>query len=223
MKDKFILITGSARGLGKELALVFGRNNYKIILHDKIKKDLRQIEKELFQEKIDFVSVAGDLKSEKTLLKLYEVSKKKNVVLLINNAGIHCPKLSFEKLNKNQINDLLMVNLIAPIKLAFKLYSFFLKKRQGAIININSLSGLESQKFRTIYCASKWGLRGFSEALKLEARENKIRVIDIFPSRIKTRVDFKQGMETIFVAKKIFEIFEKTKKDKLILDDRFKK
>jgi len=220
MKNKFILITGSGRGLGKELALVFANNRYNIILHDQTEADLKDIKKEISLKNIDFFFVTGDLKSEETLNNLYKISKEKRVSVLINNAGIHCPKLPFEKMNDSQIDDLLLVNLIAPIKLTQRIYPLFLENNQGAIININSISGLENQEFRTIYCSSKWGLRGFSETLKLEAEKNNIRIIDVYPSRIKTKPEFTIGMETKDVAQKICEVYKNTKLNKLILDER---
>lgn len=223
MKNKFVLITGSGRGLGKEMALVFAAHRYNIILHDRSEADLKDVKKELSLKNIDFFTVAGDLKSEKTLNNLYKISKAKRISILINNAGVHSPKLPLEKINDKQIDDLLLTNLIAPIKLTCRIYPLFLKSGQGTIININSILGLENQKFRTLYSASKWGLRGFTETLKLEAEKNKIRIIGIYPSRIKTRPEFTEGMEAEDVAKKIYEVFKKTNLNKIILDDRPKK
>ncbi len=57
----------------------------------------------------------------------------------------------------------------------------------------------------------------------MEADENDIRIIDIFPSRIKTRPEFTEGMETKCVAQKIYEVYKNTNLKKLILDDRPKK
>lgn len=223
VEKKFVLITGSGRGLGKELALIFADNNYNVILHDRRNFDLKEIKKEISKKNINYSVLTGDLKSKKTLDNLYKISKEKKVSVLINNAGVHCPKLPLEKLKDSQIDDLLLTNLVAPIKLTQRIYPLFLKNKKGTIININSNSGLENQRFRTLYCASKWGLRGFSDTLKLEANENNIRIIDIFPSRIKTRPEFTEGMETKYVAQKIYEVYKNTNLNKLILDDRPKK
>ena len=222
-QNKFVLITGSARGLGRELALIFASNDYGIVLHDKTKKDLKEIEEKISNKNVDYCIVAGDLKSDKTLDDLYRISKEKGLSILINNAGVHCPKLPFQNLNDEQVDDLLLTNLIAPIKLTRRLYSLFLENGQGTIINIHSISGLENQKFRTIYCSSKWGLRGFSDTFKLEAEKNNIRIIDVYPSRIKTKPEFTVGMETRDVAQKIYEVYKNTNLNKIILDDRLKK
>jgi len=223
MKKEFVLITGSAKGLGRELALVFAGNDYNIILQDRDRKSLREIEREIKKTGVDCKVVFGDLKSKKTLDDLYKISKKEKVSLLINNAGIHCPGLPLEKLDDKKIDDLLLVNLMAPVKLTQRIYSLFMELKRGSIINMNSLSGMENHKFRTVYCASKWGLRGFADTLRIEAKKNNIRILDVYPSRIKTRKEFKEGMEPGDVAKKIYKTFKNTKSDKLILDDRPKK
>jgi 3-oxoacyl-[acyl-carrier protein] reductase len=220
IKSEFILVTGSGRGLGRELAVVFASYGYNIILHDRNKKDLQKAKEEILKSGVDCVAVSGDLNDPRTLDKLYKTVNNKNISILINNAGVHCPGLAFEEISDKQIEDILFTNFIAPVKITKKIYSVFLKKGKGTVININSISGLENQRLRTIYCASKWGLRGFSETLKKESSEKNIRIIDVYPSRIKTRAEFTVGMEPKYVAQKIYEAYEKQKIDKVLLDDR---
>ena len=88
------------------------------------------------------------------------------------------------------------------------------------IININSISGLENQELRSIYCASKWGLRGFTDALRLEANKHNIRIIGVYPSRIKTKPYFTYGLAARSVAKEIFEAYKRTNIEEIILDER---
>ena len=223
MKNKTVLITGSSKGLGEELALVFASNKHDMILHGRNKEDLGRVKEKVSKTGVNCYILEGDLRLDKTIEELYKLAKEKDVSVLINNAGVHCPKLPFEKINDKQIDDLLLTNLIAPIKLTCRIYPLFLKSGQATIININSISGLENQKFRTLYGASKWGLRGFSEILKLETEKNKIRIIDVYPSRIRTRPEFTVGMGAEDVAKKIYEVFKSTNLNKITLDDRSKK
>ncbi len=222
-QNKLVLITGSGHGLGRELALVFASHGYDVVLNDRNKNDLEESRKKVSQTGVNYFVLLGDIRSDKTLDSLYEISKKKGISVLINNAGVHCPKLPLQDLKNEQIDDMMMSNLIAPIRLTWRLYPLFLENGQGTIININSLSGLENQKFRTIYSAAKWGLRGFSDSLKLETGENTVRVLDIYPSRMKTRPEFTFGMEPQNVARKIYEVYKNTDLNKIILDHRPKK
>ena len=77
--------------------------------------------------------------------------------------------------------------------------------------------GLEHKKFRTAYSASKWGLRGFSESLKLES---SINIVDVYPTSIKTFPDRENAMEVDFVCEKIYETYGKKITKKLVLDGR---
>jgi len=213
MTKNWVLITGSGRGLGKSLALVFASNNYDIILHDRVTEDLENTRNEILEKGVNCDILLGDLNDIETIDKLYDVAKNKDVSILINNAGLHCPHLPLERIKDDQIDEIITTNLISQIKLTKRMYSVFLEKNNGVIININSMSGLKSSKNRTIYSASKWGLRGFSESFKLEAENHNIRIIDVYPSRIKTRPEFKYGMESDDVAKKIYDAYKDESKE----------
>tara|TARA_Y100000310_G_C20699331_1_gene828261 strand:- start:4113 stop:4775 length:663 start_codon:yes stop_codon:yes gene_type:complete len=214
-----VLITGSSKGLGKALALEFAKNNYNIILHGRDENKLILLKEEIEKKKVSCEIIKGDLNSTQTIQNLYQIAKEKDIDILINNAGVHCPGLSFEKLSENQISEILQTNLTSTITLTSKIYPLFLQKNSGSIININSVLGLEPKKLRTIYVASKHGLRGFSQSLRLESPEN-IKVLDVYPSRIKTLPQYQEfGMSPEEVAKKIFQAIN-SNLNELILDDR---
>lgn len=223
MKNKCVLITGSSRGLGKELALVFASNNHDIILHGRNKKDLEKVKQRISKIGVNCYIICGDLKLDKTIEKIYRLAKGKNVSVLINNAGIHCPSLPLEEIKDEQIDDIITVNLIAPMKLTKRVYTLFLDKNHGTVININSLSGLESRELRSIYGASKWGLRGFTNIFRLEAEKNNVRVIGVYPSGIKTKPRFTSGMDPQKVAQKIYSAYRNKSISKIKLDGRGEK
>lgn len=216
---KSVLITGSNRGLGKELALVFANNNYDVILHGRDKKELKKVKEQISKIGVNCDSVSGDLNSNKTIEELEKISKDKNISVLVNNAGAQCPYLPLDKLNDEQISEMINTNLIAPIKLTKRIYKHFIKEGTGTVININSQSGLTNSKLRSIYSASKWGLRGFSDTFRSEAKEHNVRIIDVYPSRIKTLPQFDKGMEPCDVAEKIYEAFRTKRTEKIILDE----
>jgi len=222
MNNKAVLITGSSKGLGKELALIFASYGYDIILHGRDTADLTMIKEKVFKKKVSCSIVKGDLRVNKTIRELFRIAKEKNISLLINNAGSHCPHLPLEKIKDNQINEILITNLVAPIRLTKRIYSLFLNKGYGTIININSLSGLKPQKLRSIYCASKWGLRGFTDSLKLESQKAGIRILGIYPGRIKTKPHFTFGMKPRQAAQKIYAAYKNSEINEVIIDKRCK-
>ena len=87
------------------------------------------------------------------------------------------------------------------------------------IININSMVGLEPKKHRTIYGSTKFGLKGFSDSLRLESDKN---IVDVYPTRIQTYPERKNCMDIKFVCDKIYESYSKKLNKDLILDGRLK-
>jgi short-subunit dehydrogenase len=228
MNRECVLITGSSRGLGKQLALVFARNNHDIILHGRDKKRLAEVREEVVKSGVDCFTCAGDLKQGKTIDALCKLAREKDVTVLINNAGTSLRskdaeeldlKLPLEETSTEQIDDILMTNLLAPIKLTKGIYPLLLEKKRGTIININSRLGREPRELNGIYCASKWGLRGFTDSLRREAGKRGIRVMGIYPGRIKTRACFTRGMEPGEAAQKIYDAY-RGNADEVILDER---
>jgi len=219
-QNKTVMITGSSKGIGEGLALVFSKNGYNVIIHGRDKKKLGVVKQEIEKNNVSCHVVVGDITSKKNLDNLSDIARKQDISILINNAGLPCPYLPLHKINDEQVDDIINTNLIAPIKLTHRIYRFFLEKKAGTIVNINSLSGLESHYLRTIYCASKWGLRGFTNVLRKEAKENNIRIIGVYPGRTKTKPEYTYGMTVEFVANKIFDYCQSPNDDDLILDNR---
>ena len=220
MKRKSVLITGAAKGLGRSLALIFAIYGYNLILNDKDKKGLIVARRKILRKQVNCDIASGDINSNKVIQRLFKLAQKRNLSVLVNNAAVHCPYLPLNLLSTKQIEEILCTNLISPIRLTKKIYALFLRKKSGTVININSISGLESQKLRTIYCASKWGLRGFTDSFRIEAKKHKIRVLNIYPSRIKTKPKFIYGMVVEDVAKNIFDTYKQSDINEVVLDER---
>ena len=205
------LITGSTRGLGLYLAKFFNKKGYKIILHGRKEENLKDTLKSLPNQN-DFEYFSCDLAKLDEIKGLCNFAKEKKVNLLINNAGVTCPGLSLKDLSENDINLMLDVNLKANIFLIKYLNSYV-----ENIININSMVGLEPKKNRSIYSASKFGMRGFSQSFNLE--DISCKILDVYPTNIKTWSDRENAMDIDFVLNKIYEAFT-LNQNELVLDGR---
>jgi short-subunit dehydrogenase len=191
MKKK-ILITGCSSGLGIFLVNKFQSKGHDVFQHlGKKHYDLSDINdiKKLANEAIDY-----------------------NVDVLVNNAAIVCPNILLNEYTEELILNMIDVNLRAPI-----LLSYFLQSHLTDIININSMVGLEYKKPRTLYSATKWGLRGFSNSLKLET--SNINILDVYTTNIKTTPERENALDANYVVDSIYEAFQK-KESELILDGR---
>lgn len=215
-----VLITGASRGFGECLSLVFAQNGFDLVIHGRDKDRLENLKNKIESYSVKCNVVIGDLKEDKTLKEIFNVSKKANVTILINNAAVICPGLPIEKLSFEQIEEMINTNLTALIKLTKLIYELFLEKKSGTIININSFAALEPKKYRTIYSASKWGLRGFSESLKLESKDNGIRVLRVYITKMMTDKSDTFGMDPNEVARKVYKSYIENNIDELKVDGR---
>lgn len=215
-----VCITGSSRGLGAALAGVFAQNGFDVILHGRDGCALRPLSGALRAKGVRCCVVQGDLRNKATLSRLLTAIKKNDAAVLINNAAVLCPHLAFEKMTQKNITELLEINLLAAVKLTNLVYPYFLSRGGGTFININSVSGLRPQWRRAVYCSSKWGLRGFESALRLEAEGHNVKILGVYPSRIKTRPNFQDGMNPLEAARKIYKAYASGIRKTLFVDDK---
>lgn len=187
-----ILITGANGAVGSYLSSKFLKEGHYVLEH--------------------LGHTQYDLRNKNDINMLVENAKQKNINVLINNAAINCPGIDLVQYKDEMILDMINVNLIAPI-----LLTHHLLPQLTNIININSMVGLEIKRLRTIYSATKWGLRGFSQSLKAE--NNNITILDVYSTNIKTTPEKNNAMEINFVINKIYDAFI-NKKEILILDGR---
>ena len=224
--NRRVLVTASSKGLGKAIAYQFMLNDYDVILHGRDKEKVRKT-KELLENvsveyrnrTIDISCVVGDLRSDDVIENLYKTSIGQ-ISVLVNNAAIPCYGLPLDEMDEDQVSESLETNLVAPIKLTKKIYPLLKHQGYGSIININSIVGKEPKKFRSVHSATKWGLKGFTKSLRIEASEHNVQLINIYSTQIKTVKEHTFGLEPHDVAKKIYEEHIDGDTGELVLDGR---
>lgn len=171
---KFALITGCARGIGKEIALELARDGYNIIGTYNTSLDEIKILKERIEALgLNFDYYKLDLSNEEEIDKLvsYIKSKYEKIDILINNAALSLDN-SFEFKTKEEFMKVLEVNLVGPFLLTQKLKDLL---EGGIIINISSTDGINTySKLSMDYSASKAGLINLSKSLSLELENTKV-------------------------------------------------
>lgn len=174
---KTVIITGSGRGIGLEIAKCFHNLGSNVI---RIDKNLKKLHKFKFEDfKIDLTN--NDLL--KTVVK--KIKKKfKYIDVLINNAGItiNSNKPYDEKILKKTINT----NLFVAYKLSNMICKIMAKKNNGSIINITSLGAELGFKKNPSYQVSKAGLKQLSKALAYDWGHKNIRVNNVCPGYMRT-------------------------------------
>ena len=174
MKKECVVITGGNCGLGAELVKLF-KETYQVISISRTKR------KELAGVKYFYGSVAD----EKFLKDVYkQLSKSYDVKYLVNNAGVGKFGPPTEN-NLKKIDTVLEAVLVGTI--LNTTYAIPLMQEQGGkIVNVMSTAALKGNPNETLYCASKWGARGFTESLKVYFKGTNIKVMGVFPGGINT-------------------------------------
>ena len=158
-----ILITGCSSGLGQALFnKVWEDDNLNPFGHYRT-------------EDGDPHALIGDITDSDFPEKLDNYIRENKIDCFINNAGVY-------------EGDIIDTNLGSQIRMLQVVYKYFLQKEKGRIININSVAGLYPSANESIYCASKFGLKGFSKSIQLEAVGTGIEVTDVYLGGVRTRM-----------------------------------
>ena len=180
---KTVLITGAAKGIGKEIALEFKKNGYNtIVTYNTSLKYIKELEDlGIVCYKMDVTKID----SIKTVI-LDIVKNYGKIDTLINNSGISSYSL-FTDITDNDFNNMLDVNLLGASRVIREvLKQTMLHEKNGSIINISSVWGITGASLESHYSSSKAGLIGLSKSLAKELGLSNITVNVIAPGVINT-------------------------------------
>jgi len=199
-KNQFALITGASSGIGEACAFALGKEGHNLILVARRKERLEKIKSQLEKKfKISVLVYQVDMSDTKNIETFFDEIKKKNIDILINNAGLALGKASFEEYEWQDFNQMIDVNIKAFTRVA-QLAIPHLKKTKGHIINISSVAGIEAYEGGSVYCGTKAFVKMISKALRIDLMGTSIRVTDIAPGAVNTEfstVRFKGKTEII--------------------------
>lgn len=187
---KRIIITGASDGIGKSLAIELAKEGHKLVLFGRNKDRLRDVA----SQSNDAEFHAFDLNDLETMDKVVAaVLNKGDVDVLINNAGIWHKVGDLETIPDALILEVINTNLTSQILLTKKLLPHIRSRDNSYIINVSSKSGITAQEGQSVYSASKWGLRGFTDVLRNDTKSDKVHVIGVYQSGTNTRLFEKAG------------------------------
>lgn len=187
LNGKVALITGAGRGIGKAVALTLAQSGCRVVLTARTVSQLEEVQREVESRRGAAVAIAGDLTRDEDIERLVTESQKRfgMVDILINNAGWG-KRASVARASIADWDQTFRLNLRAPMILAQRLLPAMIEKREGAVINIGSVSGKTGEANGAAYSASKFGLIGFTQSLYEEVREHGIKVSVILPGFVDT-------------------------------------
>jgi len=186
LQNKKIIISAGASGIGWTTAKILLSQGATVYLCDIDKKYLNKIKKHPLYNRQLF-SYVCDASDEYEVSNFFAQIKKKTgkIDTLINNVGVAGPTGTIEKLNSEDWERTLKINVISHFYFTKLAIPMLKKNKGGVIINISSGAGIMGFPLRSPYAASKWAVIGMTKTLAMELGKYKIRVNAICPGTIK--------------------------------------
>ncbi len=209
LKNKKIIISAGASGIGLATAKICLLRGATVYLCDLNEKFINRLKKHPLKNKKLF-TYKCDASNEYDVSKFFEEIKKKTkkIDALINNVGVAGPTGNIEKLNSDDWERTLKINVISHFYFTKLAIPMLKKNKGGSIINLSSGAGIMGFPLRSPYAASKWAVIGMTKTLAMELGKFKIRVNAICPGTIKgdrmVRV-IRDKAKFLKVSKKIIE------------------
>jgi 3-oxoacyl-[acyl-carrier protein] reductase len=187
LKDKVVLITGAAGGIGRALAFLFAHHGALLVLTDIKETGLRELKGSLaeFEENIlTFVHDVADPKSWQSLM-IRVLNTYGRVDILVNNAGVIQPGFA-EEISPHKIHQQVSVNFLGTVYGCQAALRVMKAQRFGKIINIASLGGIVPMPGEAVYSATKFAIRGYSLSLYGELLDSPVEIAVVCPDSVAT-------------------------------------
>lgn len=191
LQNKTVLLTGAAGGIGQAIARQLAADGARMILVGRNEAVLESLRLGLANRcEGEHLSLAADITESAGRQCLYEYCKSlpDGIDVLINNAGLSEFGL-LERSDETRLQQLMMTNLTAPMLLTAILLPLLKQRSEATIVNIGSIFGSIGHPGFSAYCASKFGIRGFSEALRRELADTAVQVLYFAPRATRTSIN----------------------------------
>jgi 3-hydroxy acid dehydrogenase / malonic semialdehyde reductase len=186
--NKTVFITGATSGIGKASAEKFAENNFNIIITGRRHELLQQVKKDL-EEKYSVLVTAlcFDVQNKEAVFDAINnlPEDKKNIDILINNAGLALGRDAFDEADITDWETMMSTNVNGLLYISRALMPH-LKKSKGHIINLGSIAGKEVYENGNGYCASKFAVDAISKAMRIDLLKFGIKVTSINPGAVET-------------------------------------
>jgi short-subunit dehydrogenase len=182
---KRFLITGASRGIGRAIAEQLAADDAVLLLHGRDTVALAQTRRAVERRCAKVILLVHDLAKRSGISELISEAGNAPIDLLVNNAGVAVVK-PFTEITTIEWEQTIGVNITAP----FMLTQHFASRMPpgSSVVNILSIAARSGFANWSAYCMSKFALEGFSQCVREELRDRKIRVINVYPAATDTNI-----------------------------------
>lgn len=204
--DKVVLITGASSGIGNATARKFAEQGAKLVLVARRGEVLDALKTSLPNPEQNILTITADLTKPEDVERIISHTQSSfgHIDILVSNAGIVDTE-PLENIDYTRIQQIIDVNLIAPINLIRLALPLLHKPEKAHIVNVSSTVGLTRVPRQSAYGASKAGLNGFSDAMRRELHGTGIGVSMVLPGLVNTPMlgDFNSRDDALNMLKEV--------------------
>jgi 3-oxoacyl-[acyl-carrier protein] reductase len=193
-QDKYTaIVTGSTRGIGKETALLLLQKGLNVIISSRSQQSVDNVIQEIHDKfpskKENVLGLKCDVSKYSNVKSLVDVSVKTfgKIDILVNNAGIVYFK-SIMDTTEEEWNKTIDTNLNGVFLFTKEVLPYMIENKSGVIVNVSSGAGKSGFPNLSAYCASKFGVIGFTESIAKEVADYNVKVMAICPGGVDTKM-----------------------------------
>lgn len=196
--DKYALVTGASKGIGREIALLLARAGYHLLLVARSEADLQQVAKLANEYKVNAFYLLIDLsmKDAAEAVATWCKSKASSLTILVNNAGYGVWG-NFDQLSLADQMNMLKLNVDVVLELSHHLLPLLKQQEQAYILNISSTAAYQAVPTLSLYAASKTFILSYSRALRYELKDSSVSVSCLCPGPTATGFSSRAGMDAL--------------------------
>jgi short-subunit dehydrogenase len=190
IRDKVVVVTGASSGIGRATAHAFAKRGAKLMLAARSSDQLEEVERECADLGVRAVAVPTDVGAYAEVEELAARAERDfgGFDAWVNDAGV----LLVGRIDEAPVEDferVIRTNLLGTAYGSRVALAHFRKKKRGTLVNVSSIVGGLGQIYSSAYVASKWGVRGLGESLRMEvAEEPGVHVCTVMPAAIDTPI-----------------------------------
>lgn len=188
LENRIAIVTGASQGIGKAIALTFGREGAKVVATARTTAAIEDVVDQISEAGSEGLAVTADLSVEADIGRIADetLARFRRIDLLVNNAAIIHPRIDLVDLDADLWRRVIDVNLTGAALLTKAVLPSMIDNRFGKIVNISSIGGRKGGAGRTAYRVTKAALINLTESVAAEVKQYGIDVNCICPGGVDT-------------------------------------